>query len=135
MHSFQINVAKEINFELPFFHSFPMCILASNYPLSSPHTHTHITEVFKESAYVYALSLAVITHTITKACAQGLLESCPCDEGPTSYDGDIKQKHCSDEYALQIAESFLRLRDTKKGKDLKDELFDHNIEAAKHVSD
>ncbi len=78
--------------------------------------------------------MAVIAHTVTEACALGELESCTCNEGPTTIDGDVTKKHCSDEYGLQVAENFLRLRKSKPGKDLKDELFDHNVEAAKKVS-
>ena len=83
---------------------------------------------------MYALSMAVIAHTVTQACALGELESCTCDEGPTTVEEDVTLKHCSDEYGIQVAEKFLRLRDSKKGKDLKDELFDHNIKATKNVS-
>ncbi len=83
---------------------------------------------------MYALSLAVIAHTVTEACALGQLESCTCEEGPTQYIDDVKYKNCSDEYGIRVAEQFLRARNTKKGKDLKDELFDHNILATKNVS-
>lgn len=34
---------------------------------------------YKESAFVYAISAAGVTHSIARACSQGRLISCGCD--------------------------------------------------------
>lgn len=74
---------------------------------------------------MYALSLAVIAHTVAKGCEQGVVNS-PCgDPGTTS---------CHVEYGLLVAETFLNLRSTGSGSGLKQQLAQHNFDAAKNVS-
>ena len=82
--------------------------------------------MFKESAYTYALSMAAITHSVARGCAQNLIRNCSCSE-----DGS-----CPDnvEYGLGIAETLLNKRYTSQGSSLKQELAQHNFRAAKLVS-
>lgn len=94
--------------------------------------------VYREGAYVDALSVAAITHTIAKACGAGLLKSCSCDDDavdfPESNEVEYEQG-CSDnvDYGLHVAERFLNKRFTSIGRDLKHELAQHNFRAAKEV--
>ncbi|CAI5453441.1 unnamed protein product [Caenorhabditis angaria] len=38
----------------------------------------------KESAYVYAISAAGVSHALSKACSKGLINECGCGDHPTS---------------------------------------------------
>lgn len=88
-----------------------------------------------------AISLAAIAHTVAKACKEGHLRSCSCDNDAvnlpeTDENNSIQyQASCSDnaEYGLQVAERFLNKRHTTVGRDLKHELTQHNYRAAKEV--
>lgn len=37
---------------------------------------------FKETAFLYAVSSAALTHTLARACSAGRLERCTCDDSP-----------------------------------------------------
>ena len=115
-------------------HEYPILTLA-------PLLFTHAADVFQESAYVDALSIAAIAHTVAKACSEDLLKSCSCDEDaidlPSADETNSVQyeEGCSDnaDYGLHIAERFLNKRFTSVGRDLKHELAQHNYRAAKEV--
>ena len=87
-------------------------------------------EVFQESAYVYALSLAVITHTVVKGCSQNVIANCSCtgdSDSPTVCPSSV-------EYGLQTAEDFLHKRYTSVGGGIKQQIAHHNFVATKQVS-
>ena len=90
---------------------------------------------------MYTLSIAVIAHSVAKACSQKLLKSCSCDgdlvDLPTPGAENIEyEQGCSDnvDYGLHVAEHFLNKRYTVSGKNLKHKLIHHNFRAAKSVS-
>jgi len=92
---------------------------------------------YKETAYIHALSLAVIAYTVAKGCRQGVLQSCSCDsdddlELPTEA-GTTYQPGCSDnvDFGLTFAENFLNMRYGPVG--LKEEMDKHNFRAGRHV--
>lgn len=37
---------------------------------------------FKETAFLYAVSSAALTHTLARACSAGRMERCTCDDSP-----------------------------------------------------
>ncbi|XP_039106593.1 protein Wnt-9b [Hyaena hyaena] len=37
---------------------------------------------FKETAFLYAVSAAALTHTLARACSAGRMERCTCDDSP-----------------------------------------------------
>ncbi len=97
-----------------------------------------IARVYREGAYVDALSVAAITHTIAKACGAGLLKSCSCDDDAVDLPESNEVEYelgCSDnvDYGLHVAQTFLNKRFTSSGRDLKHELAQHNYRAAKEV--
>ena len=94
--------------------------------------------MYREGAYVDALSIAAIAHTVAKACGDGLLKSCSCDEDAVDFPSSNEVEYtqgCSDnvDYGLLVAERFLNKRFTSVGRDLKHELAQHNFRAAKEV--
>jgi hypothetical protein len=70
----------------------------------------------KEAAYVHALSLAAIAHSVAKVCAVGDVTSCSCDterlELPATDSESRYAMGCSDNvgFGLNFAAQFLRLR-------------------------
>ena len=70
----------------------------------------------KEAAYVHALSLAAIAHSVAKVCAVGDVTSCSCDterlELPATDSERRYAMGCSDNvgFGLNFAAQFLRLR-------------------------
>lgn len=87
-------------------------------------------DIFKESAYVYALSLAVITHTVAKGCSQNVIANCSCSgesEQTTVCPSNV-------EYGLNIAETFLHQRYASTGGGIKQQIAQHNFFATRHVS-
>lgn len=88
--------------------------------------------MYKESAYVYALSVAAITHTVAKGCAQNIIHNCSC--GVSSVSGKDTACSTNQDYGLGIADNFLNKRYADKGFSLKQQLAQHNFRAAKHVS-
>ena len=96
-------------------------------------------KVYKEGAYVDALSVAAIAHTIAKACSDGLLKSCTCNDEDETLPTDTNlvsfEQGCSDniDYGLEVAESFMNHRFTGIGRNLKQELVQHNYRVAKEV--
>lgn len=85
---------------------------------------------------MHTLSLAVIAHTIAKACTEGLLQSCSCDDVevplPTEQ-GTTFTSGCSDntDFGLQFGEAFLMKRYRELG--FKERLDHHNIRAGNLV--
>ena len=100
--------------------------------------------VTKEAAYVHALSLAAIAHSVAKVCALGDATSCSCEEEnldlPESGGSTEYEMGCSDdiEFGITFATRFLL-----KGRATVTEIADkdtvlnvmlHNLMTAGHVS-
>ncbi|XP_062495942.1 protein Wnt-11b-like isoform X2 [Pezoporus occidentalis] len=63
----------------------------------------------RESAFVYALAAATITHSIARACASGELPLCSCGSVPSEVPGpDFRWGGCGDNlsYGLQLGTAF-----------------------------
>lgn len=75
---------------------------------------------------MYALSLAVVTHTVAMGCAEDII-NCSCPD---------KEFGCSDDvaYGLHVAQTFLNKRYASQGGGVKQQLVLHNFRAAEAVS-
>ena len=63
----------------------------------------------RESAFVFALAAAVVSHSIAKACASGELPSCTCAPAPAEQaPPDFRWGGCGDNigYGLQMGSAF-----------------------------
>nr|XP_018668824.1 uncharacterized protein LOC100175210 isoform X1 [Ciona intestinalis] len=82
----------------------------------------------KETAFLFSISSAGLTHSIARACAKGHLRRCSCDD---SYIGHVTDQSwrwggCSDNvhYAAKFVRRFLRSRSTSR--DIRAEVDKHN---------
>ncbi|XP_069698042.1 protein Wnt-1 [Periplaneta americana] len=98
----------------------------------------------RETAFIYAITSAGVTHAIARACSEGSIESCTCDyshqaRAPqvTSVPGlrDWEWGGCSDNigYGFKFSREFV---DTgERGRNLREKMNLHNNEAGRaHVS-
>ncbi|XP_030305035.1 LOW QUALITY PROTEIN: protein Wnt-11b [Calypte anna] len=63
----------------------------------------------RESAFVYALAAAALTHSIAQACTSGQIPSCSCGPVPSEVPGpDFRWGGCGDNlrYGLQLGAAF-----------------------------
>ncbi|XP_053959773.1 protein Wnt-4 [Anastrepha ludens] len=72
-------------------------------------------KLYKETAFVHALTAAALTHTIARACAEGRMTKCIC--GPRKQnriDQDFQWGGCNDnlKHGKRVTRSFLNLRDS-----------------------
>lgn len=78
---------------------------------NSPNIFNRLPESgLREASFVYALSSAALTYTITNACSEGKLTGCSCDESKKRHvTGGYQWSGCSDNiaYGMAIAENFL----------------------------
>ena len=98
---------------------------------------TSAADLFREGAYVHALSFAAIAHSIAKACAGGVLNcTCSSKSGSNAEDENASVDSCSSDYldyGIEVAETFLNLRYTTVGRDLTHEMIQYNFKAANLV--
>uniref|UniRef100_A0A4W4GR82 Protein Wnt n=1 Tax=Electrophorus electricus TaxID=8005 RepID=A0A4W4GR82_ELEEL len=81
---------------------------------------------FKETAFLYAISSAGLTHAIAKACSAGRMERCTCDEAPDLENRKAWQwGGCGDnlKYSNKFVKDFLGKR---SNKDLRARVDMHN---------
>ncbi|KAK6316970.1 hypothetical protein J4Q44_G00123700 [Coregonus suidteri] len=74
----------------------------------------------RESAFVFSLAAAVVSHSIARACSSGELPSCSCAPAPAEQAGpDFKWGGCGDNlrYGLQMGSAFsdAPMRNSKSG--------------------
>lgn len=73
-------------------------------------------KVYRETAFVHALTAAALTHSISRACAEGKMMKCQCapEKGPESTRKQWKWGGCSDniKYGKRITRNFLDLHPT-----------------------
>ncbi|KPI94013.1 Protein Wnt-2b [Papilio xuthus] len=97
---------------------------------------------FRESAFLYALTSAGVTHAIARACAQGRLLSCGCDSlgYRTSHDPRGRTRAnkwewsgCSHNlaYGIEFTKKFLDVRE--QVDDLQSKINVHNNNAGRTV--
>uniref|UniRef100_A0A6I8PH40 Protein Wnt n=1 Tax=Ornithorhynchus anatinus TaxID=9258 RepID=A0A6I8PH40_ORNAN len=81
---------------------------------------------FKETAFLFAISSAGLTHALAKACSAGRLERCTCDEAPDLENREAWQwGGCGDnlKYGAKFVKDFLG---KKANKDLRARVDFHN---------
>lgn len=89
---------------------------------------------FKETAFLYAISSAGLTHALAKACSAGRMERCTCDEAPDLENRKAWQwGGCGDnlKYANKFVKDFLGKR---SNKDLRARVDTHNTNVGMKVS-
>ncbi|WAQ98818.1 WNT4-like protein [Mya arenaria] len=69
----------------------------------------------RETAYIYAISSAGVMYSVTRACAQGSLEGCGCDDSvrSESTEGQFEWGGCSEnlKYGSKFASDFVDNKD------------------------
>ncbi|XP_042863192.1 protein Wnt-1-like [Penaeus japonicus] len=94
-----------------------------------------VSRACRETAFLYALTSAAVTHTVTRACTEGSIDSCNCDyrtEGPSGLDWEWGG--CSDN--IDFGDNFSRLfvDAGEKGRDPRFPMNLHNNEVGRlHV--
>ena len=89
---------------------------------------------FKETAFLYAISSAGLTHAMAKACSAGRMERCTCDEAPDLENRKAWQwGGCGDnlKYANKFVKDFLGKR---SNKDLRARVDMHNTNVGMKVN-
>lgn len=89
---------------------------------------------FKETAFLYAISSAGLTHALAKACSAGRMERCTCDETPGLENRKAWQwGGCGDnlKYANKFVKDFLGKR---SNKDLRARVDMHNTNVGMKVN-
>ncbi|CAG2108437.1 unnamed protein product [Medioppia subpectinata] len=87
----------------------------------------------RETAFVYAITSAAVTHAIARACSEGLIETCTCDyrnnRRPNGLDWEWGG--CSDniEFGYKFARAFVDA--AERGRDLRFIMNLHNNEAGR----
>ena len=90
----------------------------------------------RETAFIYAITSAAVTHSIARACSEGSIQSCSCDytTGQNSV-RDWEWGGCSDNigYGFKFSREFV---DTgERGRNLREKMNLHNNEAGRqHVA-
>ncbi|XP_035382730.1 protein Wnt-11 [Electrophorus electricus] len=76
---------------------------------SAPHFTPDLAKGTRESAFVFSLASAVLSHSIARACASGELPSCSCAPAPAEQAApDFRWGGCGDNvrYGLQMGSAF-----------------------------
>ena len=91
---------------------------------------------FKETAFLYAVSAAALTHALARACSAGRMERCTCDDSPGLESRQAWQWGvCGDnlKYSTKFLSNFLG---PKRGsKDLRARADAHNTHVGIKVSE
>lgn len=100
----------------------------------------------RETAFIYAITSAAVTHSIARACSEGSIESCTCDYshqsrspqtnsmGQVAGVRDWEWGGCSDNigFGFKFSREFV---DTgERGRSLREKMNLHNNEAGRIVS-
>lgn len=94
----------------------------------------------RETAFVYALTSAGITHAVSRACSEGLVETCTCDYRNTRVRNgaasglDWEWGGCSDNIDFGVKFSRAFIDSAERGRDLRHIMNLHNNEAGRLVS-
>jgi hypothetical protein len=89
----------------------------------------------REASYLYALSSAALTYTITQACSEGKINGCSCDKSDSGETQDgFKWAGCSDNvvYGMGVSEKFLDPRIRNRSNVLLINM--HNSQAGREVN-
>lgn len=101
----------------------------------------------RETAFIYAITSAAVTHSIARACSEGSIESCTCDYSHQSRSPQMNSMSsqvvgvrdwewggCSDNigFGFKFSREFV---DTgERGRTLREKMNLHNNEAGRIVS-
>lgn len=102
----------------------------------------------RETAFIYAITSAAVTHSIARACSEGSIESCTCDYSHQSRSPQMSNNMgtqvvgvrdwewggCSDNigFGFKFSRDFV---DTgERGRSLREKMNLHNNEAGRIVS-
>lgn len=108
-------------------------LIFPQFPLISYVTLSRASAGFKETAFLYAISSAGLTHAMAKACSAGRMERCTCDEAPDLENRKAWQwGGCGDnlKYANKFVKDFLGKR---SNKDLRARVDMHNTNVGMKV--
>jgi hypothetical protein len=89
----------------------------------------------RETAFIYAITSAAVTHSIARACAEGSIYTCSCDYNLKQPSGkDWEWGGCSDnaKYGHRFSRKFVDV--LEKGRDFRYMMNLHNNEAGRLVS-
>ncbi|XP_034933821.1 protein wingless isoform X2 [Chelonus insularis] len=93
----------------------------------------------RETAFIYAITSAAVTHSIARACSEGSIQSCSCDythqSRSPSVIRDWEWGGCSDNigYGFKFSREFVD--SGERGRNLREKMNLHNNEAGRaHVS-
>jgi hypothetical protein len=89
----------------------------------------------RETAFIYALMSAAVTHSVSRACSEGAIESCTCDYSQRGPSGaDWEWGGCSDniQFGVKFSREFVDAGE--KGRDIRYMMNLHNNEAGRVVS-
>ncbi|XP_050434771.1 protein Wnt-11b-like [Adelges cooleyi] len=80
---------------------------------AAPRLTPELVKGTKEQSFVYALSAAAMTYTITRDCAMGKISNCGCGTHPEATDGTFKWRGCDDNirWGLKFARQFTKSDD------------------------
>ncbi|XP_044008817.1 protein Wnt-1 isoform X2 [Aphidius gifuensis] len=92
----------------------------------------------RETAFIYAITSAAVTHSIARACSEGSIQSCSCDYSYENKGGKMHEWEwggCSDniDYGFKFSREFV---DTgERGRNIREKMNIHNNEAGRnHVA-
>lgn len=88
----------------------------------------------RETAFIYAITSAGVTHSLSRACREGLVSTCNCDYKRRRPSGlHWEWGGCSDniDFGAKFSKQFVDA--TEKGKDLRYIMNLHNNEAGRTV--
>uniref|UniRef100_A0A803JEK6 Protein Wnt n=1 Tax=Xenopus tropicalis TaxID=8364 RepID=A0A803JEK6_XENTR len=109
--------------------AWPPSASISCWPLSSC-SHRKPISGFKETAFMYAISAASLTHSLAKACSGGRMERCTCDDSQGLESQQAWQWGvCGDNlrHSTRFLQNFLRQK--KGGRDARAKMDLHNSNA------
>lgn len=89
----------------------------------------------RETAFIYAITSAAVTHSVARACAEGSIYSCSCDYNLKEPSGkDWEWGGCSDnaKFGHKFSRKFVDV--LEKGRDFRYMMNLHNNEAGRVVS-
>ena len=89
----------------------------------------------RETAFLYAMTSASVTHHVSRACAEGSVRSCSCGyNGRQSSGPDWQWGGCSDniQFGYRFSRRFVDA--SERGMDMRYMMNIHNNEAGRRVS-
>jgi wingless-type MMTV integration site family protein 1 len=99
----------------------------------------------RETAFIYAITSAAVTHVVARSCAEGSIESCSCDYSHHSRGAPKTQSNvhgvkdwewggCSDNIGFGVKFSREFVDAGERGRSLREKMNLHNNEAGRVVS-